>query len=106
MSFGASMYAATSTRLQHVADPGLPGPGHGPQRHPVPRSTPVGRASLSAVSDATNLRVAVGLGGVGGARHRLRSAGARRRTELCTPGTAGIGSGARTVLDVAVKSEG
>ncbi|MEZ5262717.1 MAG: hypothetical protein R2755_13315 [Acidimicrobiales bacterium] len=67
MSFGASMYvSATSTRLQHGRS--LPsGPGHGLNAILFLGSTPVGSVIVSAVSDATNPRVAVGPGGVGGA---------------------------------------
>ncbi len=112
MSFGASMYvSATSTRLQHVADPAFRARVMALNAILFLGSTPVGSVIVSAVSDATNPRVAVGLGGVGalGTGLVVWRRGARRHTGThgdLAGGPAGAGSDAGARLDVAVKSEG
>lgn len=64
-SFGASMYvAATNTRLQHVADPAFRARVVALYAILFLGSTPVGSVIVSAVSEATNPQVAIGLGGV------------------------------------------
>ena len=99
MSFGASMYvSATSARLQHVADPSYRARVMALNAILFLGSTPVGSVIVSAVSDATNPRVAVGLGGLAalltGVAVRVRLSG-----ERTGPSPAGR-------LDAAVKSAG
>lgn len=63
--FGASLYvAATNTRLQHVADPAFRARVVALYAILFLGSTPVGSVVVAAVSEATNPRVAVAVGGV------------------------------------------
>lgn len=62
--FGSSMYiTSTNARLQHVADPSLRARVVSLNSILFLGSTPVGSVIISAVSEATNPRVAVAIGG-------------------------------------------
>ena len=100
-SFAASMYvAATNTRLQHVADPAFRARVVALYAILFLGSTPVGSIIVSAISAASNPRVAVGFGGAatiltGVVMMRLTAA-----TAIATPAAfTGVGTNADTDAD-------